>query len=113
MRDEPTGFHREDKARRRQLPPALKGFLFGETVKAVVDLNRIEFARIPREHFGRREPLRVEISQPVLIMPARRADVDHAFGEHIYRERLERVRAALRAARERLEEERRRAADLA
>ena len=41
----------------------------------VVDLNRVEFAGVPGEHFVAGTALRIKISDPVLVMPAGGANV--------------------------------------
>ena len=128
VRDEAAGFHREYEAGRRQFSPSLKRLFLWQTVKAVVDFDRMKFARVPGEHFVRRMTLGIEISQPVFVMPAGGADMHHGIqrsaisrtddaenDDHLRdRERSDwRVRAALRAALDRLARDLRRAADLA
>jgi hypothetical protein len=76
VRQETAGFNGKKKPRRNYIPPLLKGLLFREAVKGIIDLNRVKLSRVPGEHLRSRKPLRVEIANPVLVMPSRGADVD-------------------------------------
>ena len=49
-----------------------------EMIETVIELDRIEMSRIPREHFFSRKFGRIKGTEPVFVMPTRRADVNLA-----------------------------------
>lgn len=72
VRDEAVELHGVDEIVRDGPTPFLERLLSGLPVEGIVELDRIEGARVVPEPFRRREILRIEASLPVLVLPARR-----------------------------------------
>src|SRR5882672_7588925 len=68
---------------RRLRAPCLEGLRGGELIESVVDLDRVESLGVELEPPLRRRFFRVEAPAPMLVIPARTADVNHmAYGLH-------------------------------
>src|SRR5207302_2152017 len=74
--DEAAGFDGEAEVRRRFAAPAFQRGRRGQGVEAVVDLDGIEALYIPAQHLRSWQIGRIERAFPVLIVPARSADVN-------------------------------------
>src|ERR1041385_194074 len=61
---------------KRAVAPPLDAGFGRQAVERVVQLDRIEVARIPLQHLRRGQFFRVERPLPMLVVPAGRADVD-------------------------------------
>src|SRR4030095_11890235 len=66
---------RIDKSIRGLRAPRFEGLRRGQLIESVVDLDRLENARVEIEPSLRRLSFRVEAPAPVLVIPARAADV--------------------------------------
>src|ERR1051326_7921455 len=74
VRNEAAGLHREDKIPGRCVAPGLKGLYGRQTIKAVVQLQRIKVADVVLQHLCRRSLSRVKGPNPMLIVIAGGAD---------------------------------------
>src|SRR5207302_3789920 len=67
----------EDESSRRCITPPVEGVLGGQSVEGVVDLDHGEAGRVMVQPLTLRDPLRVERSLPVPVLPPTRTDPDH------------------------------------
>src|SRR6185503_17086330 len=79
VRQEPACFDRVEKARGRFRFPGLEGRCVGQSIKGVVDLDRVEARAIVGEPSGLWQVGRIERSAPMSILPTRTADTCGSF----------------------------------
>jgi hypothetical protein len=76
VRKKAAGFYCEKKTRGNRSRPVFKNFFFRQPIERVIDFDSVKLSRVPRQHFGRRKARRIEISDPVFVMPPRGPDVN-------------------------------------
>src|SRR5581483_2311993 len=74
--DKATCLHGEDEPYRNCPLPLLEGCFQGEPVKGIVDFDCLKFTSVPGKHLRRWKTRWIKIGNPVLVMPARCADVN-------------------------------------
>ena len=76
MGQEAAGFDRKNEVRWRRFSPIVKGVFCRKTIKAVVQLDRIEVTRIKPEHLVWGYFLRIKRTLPVLVVISGCADTN-------------------------------------
>src|SRR5438067_8684343 len=76
VRKKSAGLYSKAKGRGSGIAPGVHRFKFGQHVEAVIDLYAVEALVVKGEHLRCRQLLRIELSQPVFVMPSRGPDAD-------------------------------------
>jgi hypothetical protein len=76
MSDEAAAFDSEAEIMRCLLTPIADGSFRGQSIKAVVNFNRLEVSNVPRQILCGRKFSGIEAAFPVFVMPAGGADVE-------------------------------------
>jgi len=76
VRDEAAPLHSEAEARGRGTAPHVERRLFRQVIEGVVQLDGVEVVRVPVEHLRGLQAFGIIAAQPVLIVPAGRADAE-------------------------------------
>jgi hypothetical protein len=70
VRQKAAGLYREQKARGDPRCPLSKRFFVRESIEGVINFDSVKLPRVPLQHFGRRKLGRVEIAEPMFVMPS-------------------------------------------
>ena len=76
MRDEATGFTREQELFRGSLSPIDERVMGRKLIEGVIDFDRVKVLGVDAEKFGTWCVLRIERTYPMVVMPAGSSNVD-------------------------------------